>query len=61
MSDHRHEIYDIYGTAATSGDIERLTSLVNGLRQDLGAAEERIRDLEETVAHHINSEVVHVS
>jgi hypothetical protein len=49
MSDHRHETYDIYGTAATSGDVEHLNSTVAGLRQDLAAAEERIRELEGNV------------
>ncbi len=47
MSDHRHEPYDIYGTAATSGVVSRLESTVAGLRQDLAAAEERIRELED--------------
>jgi hypothetical protein len=46
MSDHRHETYDIYGTAATRSDVERLESEVRGLREDLGIAEGRIRDLE---------------
>jgi hypothetical protein len=45
-NDHRHETYDIYGTAATRGDIEHLESTARGLREDLGAAEERIRELE---------------
>ena len=49
MPDHRHEAYDIYGTAATAGDVERLESTVAGLRQDLSAAEERIRELEGNV------------
>jgi hypothetical protein len=46
VSDHRHEPYDIYGTAATRADIERLESIARGLREDLAAAEERIRALE---------------
>jgi hypothetical protein len=45
MSDHRHEPYDIYGTAATSGEVSRLESTVAGLREDLAAAEGRIREL----------------
>jgi hypothetical protein len=49
VTDHRHEIYDIYGTAATSGDVEHLKSTVDGLREDLGRAESRISDLEEQV------------
>lgn len=47
MNDHRHEPYDIYGTAATSGEVSRLESTVAGLREDLAAAGERIRELEE--------------
>jgi hypothetical protein len=48
MSDnnHRHETYDIYGTAATSGDVEQLESTARGLREDLSIAEERVRELE---------------
>jgi HAMP domain-containing protein len=46
MSDHRHEPYEFYGTAATSGEVSHLESTVQGLRQDLSAAEDRIRDLE---------------
>jgi hypothetical protein len=46
MSDHRHEPYDVYGTAATSGEVSQLESTGQGLRQDLATAEDRIRDLE---------------
>jgi hypothetical protein len=46
MDDHRHEAYDIYGTAATRGEVERMESTCAGLREDLGIAEARIRDLE---------------
>jgi hypothetical protein len=46
VSDHRHEPYDIYGTAATSGEVGHLESAVAGLRQDLAAAEDRIGELE---------------
>jgi hypothetical protein len=53
MSDHRHEAYDIYGTAATSGDVGHLEravqSAVQSLREDLSAAQERIRQLENDV------------
>ena len=44
--DHKHNDYDIYGTAATRSDVEELMSLVRGLREDLSAAENRIRTLE---------------
>lgn len=47
MADHMHEPYDVYGTAATVGDISRLEGLVAGLRHDLGVAESYIRDLDE--------------
>jgi hypothetical protein len=47
MDDHRHEIYDIYGTAATSADVEQLRNQVAGLREDLNIATERIRELED--------------
>ena len=45
MSDHRHEAYEVYN-AATVGDTQELRSYIDGLRQDLGFAEERIRELE---------------
>lgn len=47
MDDHRHEAYDIYGTAATRGEVEQLESTCRGLREDLGIAGQRISDLEE--------------
>jgi hypothetical protein len=46
MSDHRHESYDVYGLDGTSQDAREALSLANGLREDLAAAEDRIRDLE---------------
>ena len=46
MSDHRHEQYDIYGLDGTSQDAREALALAAGLRQDLAAAEDRIRDLE---------------
>lgn len=49
MSDHRHEPYDIYGTAATSGEVGRLESSVAGLREDLGDAGERARETDHDV------------
>ena len=42
---HRHEAYEIYD-AATKGDIDGLRSYIDGLRHDLGQAEERIRELD---------------
>jgi hypothetical protein len=49
MDDHRHEPYDIYGTAATRGDMNQLESTVAGLREDLAAAEARIGQLEDAL------------
>lgn len=47
MADHRHEPYDIYGTAATESHVRDLESVTRGLREDLGHAEERLRALED--------------
>lgn len=54
MSDHWHYASDIHGGAeehhrhySTESDVRELRSLVAGLREDLGRAEERIRELEE--------------
>ncbi len=60
MSDHRHEPYDIYGTAATSGEVSHLESTVAGLRQDLAAAEDRIRDLKDQHASDIRRLWTHI-
>jgi hypothetical protein len=49
MADHQHEPYEVYGTAATQAEVGDLHSVAAGLREDLGRAEERIRDLEEQV------------
>jgi hypothetical protein len=46
VSDHRHESYDVYGLDGTSQDAREALALAAGLRQDLAAAEDRIRDLE---------------
>jgi hypothetical protein len=45
MTDHRHENWEIYDSAS-DGDLNRLQSQADGLRQDLQAAENRIYDLE---------------
>lgn len=47
MSDHRHESYDVYGLDGTRQDAREALTLVAGLREDLGRAEERIHTLEE--------------
>jgi hypothetical protein len=46
MSDHRHESYDVYGLDGASQDAREALALAGGLREDLAAAEDRIRDLE---------------
>jgi hypothetical protein len=48
--DHKHNAYDIYGTAATEGDVSELRRLVSGLREDLSSAEQRIGSLESQLA-----------
>jgi hypothetical protein len=60
VSDHRHEPGDIYGTAATSGEVSHLESTVAGLRQDLAAAEDRIRELEDQHARAISRLWTHI-
>lgn len=50
MSDHRHESYDIYGLDGTRQDAREALTLAAGLREDLGAAEARIRELEDRIA-----------
>ena len=50
MSDHRHEPYDIYGLDGIRQDAREALALAAGLREDLSAAEDRIRDLEVQVA-----------
>ncbi len=60
MSDHRHEAYDIYGTAATTGDVQQVQSQADGLREDLAAAETRIRELEEQLARDIRQLWTHI-
>ena len=60
MSDHRHEPYDIYGTAATSGEVSRLESTVAGLREDLSRAEQRIRELEDGHASDVRRLWTHI-
>jgi hypothetical protein len=46
MSDHRHEPYDVYGLDSVHQDAREALALASGLREDLAAAEDRIRDLE---------------
>ena len=48
MSDHRHELYEIYD-AVSNGDLNQLQNQADGLRQDLSAAEGRIHDLERVI------------
>ena len=50
MSDHRHESYNVYGLDGISGDAREALALAAGLREDLAAAEDRIRELEEVHA-----------
>jgi hypothetical protein len=50
VSGHRHESYDIYGLDGTSRDAREALALASGLREDLGVAEDRIRDLEGKLA-----------
>jgi hypothetical protein len=46
VSDHYHEPYEVYGLDDTRQDARQALALAEGLREDLGRAEERIRDLE---------------
>lgn len=41
-----HESYDVYGLDGTRQDAREALSLAAGLREDLAAAEDRIRELE---------------
>jgi hypothetical protein len=50
VSDHQHESCDVYGLDGIRQDAREARSLAAGLREDLGRAQERIRDLEEQVA-----------
>jgi hypothetical protein len=45
MADHQHNAWEVYG-AATEGDVRNAVALTEGVRFDLGQAEERIRELE---------------
>ena len=45
MADHSHQAYEVWDVAS-QGDVSELRSLVGGLREDLGHAEGRIRELE---------------
>jgi predicted nucleic acid-binding Zn-ribbon protein len=49
VADHNHYAYEVYD-AATSGDLRNAVSLAEGVRFDLGQAEERIRELESETA-----------
>jgi hypothetical protein len=46
VSGHQHESYEVYGLDGTSQDAREALALAAGLREDLAAAEARIRDLE---------------
>jgi hypothetical protein len=50
VNDHYHESYEVYGLDGIRQDAREALSFAEGLREDLGRAEERIRDLEEQVA-----------
>ena len=45
--DHKHNAYDVYGVADEHHRHHDTESEIRGLREDLGHAEERIRELEE--------------
>jgi hypothetical protein len=45
MADHEHRAYDVWDGASKS-DVDRLESLIVGLREDLREAEQRIAELE---------------
>ena len=55
MSDHRHESYEVYGLDGTRQDAREALALAAGLREDLSAAEARIRELEDKHARDIRA------
>ena len=60
MSDHRHESYDVYGLDGTSQDAREALALAGGLGQDLAAAEDRIRDLENELDRQVRRLWTHI-
>jgi hypothetical protein len=60
VSDHRHESYDVYGLDSTSQDAREALALAGGLRQDLAAAEGRIRDLENELDRQVRRLWTHI-
>ena len=60
MSDHRHESYDVYGLDGARQDAREALALVGGLREDLAAAEDRIRDLEGELARQVRRLWAHI-
>lgn len=57
MSDHHHETHEVYGLDTVRADAREALALAGGLREDLGRAEERIRDLEEKVTSLIDDAI----
>jgi TolA-binding protein len=49
MADHNHDAWEVYDVA-TSDDLRNAVALTEGVRFDLGQAEERIRELETEVS-----------
>lgn len=45
--DHKHNAYDVYGVVDEHHRHYDLENLIEGLREDLGRAQERIRELED--------------
>jgi hypothetical protein len=60
VSGHRHEPYDIYGLDGTGQDAREALALADGLREDLAAAEARIRELENDLARQVRKLWTHI-
>ena len=60
MSDHRHESFDVYGLDGTSQDAREALALAAGLREDLGRAEERVRELENELDRQVRRLWTHI-
>jgi hypothetical protein len=61
VSDHYHEPYEVYGLDGTSQDAREALALAGGLRQDVAAAEDRIRDLENELARQVQRLWTHIA
>lgn len=61
MSDHRHESYDVYGLDGARQDAREALALVAGLREDLAAAEDRIRNLEAECGRELRKLWAHIA